>query len=121
MANTDKSRKSKAQEIFEQADNAGRFAGNDQDAKIAKQQAIENIRQDTQSNQQERTKDNNTTNREAHRDPAQTQDYKGESQNINDDAGRPLNNDELDHARNKATEGMRQDRDDWSREQKTKQ
>ncbi|MBD0333773.1 MAG: hypothetical protein ICV66_14095 [Chitinophagaceae bacterium] len=49
MPNEDKNRKSEAQEIFEQADNAGRFAGDDADAKGARNQAIENIRQDTSS------------------------------------------------------------------------
>ena len=121
MASTDKNRKSEAQEIFEQADNVGRFAGDDTDAKAAKDQAIENIRQDTMSSREERNKSDENTDAEAHRDPAQTQDYKAEAQNVNDDTGRPMAEDELDHARNKATEGMRQDRDDWSREQKTKQ
>ena len=39
----------------------------------------------------------------AHRD-AQSHDYKGEAQNVNDDSGRPLNDDELERARVKANE-----------------
>ena len=38
----------------------------------------------------------------------QAHDYKGEAQNVNDDTGRPLEEEELEHARNKATEGTRQ-------------
>ena len=45
-----------------------------------------------------------TNNEQAHRNPSKTNDYKGEAQNVNDDAGRPLNTDELTHARNKAKE-----------------
>jgi hypothetical protein len=102
--NTEKNRKSDAQEVFEQAENAGRFAGNDNDANAAKTAAQENIRQDVNSSREERSHDQ--TDAEARRDPAQSQDYKGESQNVNDDNGRPLTSgDELDHARNKANEG----------------
>ena len=54
---------------------------------------------------------NDETNMQAHRDPAQSKDYGGEAQNVADDAGRPLQSDELDHARNKAMEGIRQNRD----------
>jgi hypothetical protein len=109
--NNSKNRKSESQEIFEQADNAGRFAGDDSEGQAARDQAVENIRQDTESSREERNKDDNT-DEEARRDPAQSQDYKGESQNVNDDTGRPLNEEELDKARNKATEGLRQERDD---------
>jgi len=64
----------------------------------------------------DKTKDENpNTNEQAHRNPAKANDYKGEAQNVNDDAGRSLNEDELDHARNKATEGLRQQRDDSSK------
>ncbi|MBD0278506.1 MAG: hypothetical protein ICV81_11170 [Flavisolibacter sp.] len=110
--NKEKNRKSEAQEIYEQADNAGRFAGDDADAKAAQETAIENIRQDTTSNREERNKDQENTDAEARRDWAQTQDYKGEAQNVNDDTGRPLSDEETRDARNKATEGMRQQRDD---------
>ncbi|MBD0297424.1 MAG: hypothetical protein ICV84_19905 [Flavisolibacter sp.] len=110
--NKEKNRKSEAQEIYEQADNAGRFAGDDADAKAAQETAIENIRQDTNSNREERNKDQENTDAEARRDWAQTQDYKGEAQNVNDDTGRPMTDEEARDARNKATEGMRQQRDD---------
>jgi hypothetical protein len=111
--NTSKNRKSEAQEIFEQADNAGRFAGNDTDAKSAKDQAVENIRQDTQSTRDERNKDENeNTDTEARRDLAQSHDYKEEAQNVNDDTGRPLNEDESNSARSKANEGIRQGRNE---------
>jgi len=103
--NDSKNRKSGAQERFEEADNAGRFAGNDPDARAAKEQAIEEIRQDTGSSREERNKDNNQSDREARRDPGQSKDYKGDSQNVNDDTGRPLNEEELEKARNKANEG----------------
>jgi hypothetical protein len=102
--NNSKNRKSEAQERFEEADNAGRFAGNDPDARAAKEEAIEEIRQDTGSSREERNKDDDQSDREARRDPAQSKDYKGESQNVNDDSGRPLNEEELERARRKANE-----------------
>lgn len=107
--NNSKNRKSESQEIFEQADNAGRFAGGGTDAQSARQQAMKNIKQDTQSSTEERNAGENT-DAETRRDPSQSQDYKGESQNVNDDTGRPLNEEESDKARNKATEGLRQGR-----------
>lgn len=55
------------------------------------------------------------TDAEAHRDPAQSHDYKGEAQNVNDDTGRPLNKNEISHARNKANEGARQGRNGGGR------
>jgi hypothetical protein len=51
------------------------------------------------------------TDAEARRDPAQSHNYKGEADNVNDDKGRPLDEKELDHARNKANEGLQQERD----------
>jgi len=105
-----KDRKSEAQKRFEQADNAGRFAGEDADAKAAWSQSMENIRQDRAANPRHRNNSNENTDAEAHRDPAQSHDYKGEAQNVNDDTGRPLNEDEITHARNKANEGERQGR-----------
>jgi len=108
--NTSKHRKSESQEIFEQADNAGRFAGNDTDSKAARQQAEENITEDAQSSREERNK-NESTDTEARRD-AQAHDYKGESQNVNDDTGRSLTREETNKARDKANEGLRQGRND---------
>jgi hypothetical protein len=112
--NENKNRKSEAQERFEEADNAGRFAGNDTDAQAARSQAEENIRQDTGSSREERSGDRNNTDEEARRDPAQAHDYKGEAQNVNidpEEEGRLGGNDrDTEHARNKATEGIRQGR-----------
>jgi hypothetical protein len=114
-----KDRKSEAQKRFEQADNAGRFAGEDADAKAAWSQSIENVRRDRATNPRHRDSNENT-DAEAHRDPAQSHDYKGEAQNVNDDTGRPLNEDEVTHARNKANEGARQGRNGGSRGQSEK-
>jgi hypothetical protein len=44
------------------------------------------------------------TDADARRHPTKAEDTKGEAQNINDDSGRPLNDDELEHARRKANE-----------------
>src|SRR5215217_8207577 len=115
--NNNKIRKSEAQERFDEAENEGRFAGNDADAQNAKKAAIENIRQDPQSalydHRKELKQENNDDNTDklARRDASQSHDYKGESQNVNDDTGRPLKETELDHPRNKAMEGMRQKED----------
>jgi hypothetical protein len=109
--NTSKNRKSESQEIFEQAENAGRFAGNDADSQAARRQAEENVKRDTQSSAEEKDI-NEATDAEARRDAAQTHDYKGEAQNVNDDAGRPLSREESGKARNKANEGLRQGRND---------
>jgi len=105
-----KNRKSKEQERFEEADNAGRFSGNDQDAASAREAAIERIRQDTMSMSSERNKQDDATDAEARRDQQQSHDYKGDSQNVNDDNGRPLSEQETERARNKANEGLRQER-----------
>jgi hypothetical protein len=109
--NTNKDRKSEAQEIFDQADNAGRFAGDDNDSKTARAAAEENIKQDTGSSREERSGDRDATDAEARRDRGQSHDYKGEAQNVNDDTGRPMEEGETGHARNKAMEGTRQNRD----------
>lgn len=53
-------------------------------------------------------KEDPTTDQQAHRNPNKTNDYKGEAQDVNYDNGRPLNEQELDRSRNKATEGVRQ-------------
>lgn len=111
MAENSKQRKTESQEIFEQADNAGRFAGNDADAQAARQQAEENIRTEVQSSRDE-TEKNESTDSEAGRDSAQSHDYKGEAQNVNNDTGRPLNEEETEKARRKADEGLRQGRND---------
>ena len=104
--NNSKDRKSQSQEIFEEADNAGRFEGSDADAKAASTQARENINMDSQSNRKERNKE------DADDDSTQSQDRKGEAEKVNDDTGRPLNKEEADKARNKANEGLRQGRNE---------
>ena len=106
--NTSKNRKSEAEEIFEQADNAGRFAGTDPDSKAAKEQAIENIRQDTQSTANKRNKDDDIGGLDKI-NIGEGDDQ--EAQNVRDDMDRLIEEDETDHARNKATEGQKQNRD----------
>lgn len=113
MANENKRRKSEIQERFDEADNAGRFAGGDQDAKAAKEEYLKAGAQDTTGYEfnsppvQNSSRDGSETgdegtDRDAHRNPSKSPDIKGEAQNINDDIGRPLSDDELEHARNKA-------------------
>lgn len=114
--NRDKNRKSEAQERFEQADNAGRFAGTDADAQSARAQATEAIRQDTGASREERNKEDAPTDSEARRDPSQSHDFKGEAQNVNTDPeteGRLGGNDsDPEHARNKAMQGIQEQRND---------
>ena len=55
-----------------------------------------------------------TTDQRANRHPNKAADYSEEAQNVNDDNVLDvdtLNGEETDHARNKATEGIRQGRD----------
>lgn len=111
MAQNEKQRKSEAQEIHEQADNAGRFAGDSPDSQAALQQSVENIRQDTGSSRQERDKDGNDNGPEGGPDRNQAQDTAGDAQNVEDDGSGRLEGEEADRARNKATEGQRQGRD----------
>jgi hypothetical protein len=110
--NQSKNRKSNEQERFEVADNAGRFSGNDADAISARETAKERTNQDTTSSASERRNSDNSSDAEARRDQAQSHDYKGESQNVNDDAGRPMTDQETERARNKANEGLRQRRNE---------
>ena len=113
MANKNKDRKSEAQERFEEADNAGRFAGDDEDARQAKAAALKGDVRDTTGydsspvHNESGTRSNpgdEQTNATAHRGSAQVQDFTGDAQNVNDGSGRPLNDEELGHARNKANE-----------------
>ena len=108
--NNQKNRKSEAQERFDEADNAGRFAGNDADARAARKQAKENIRQDTGSSRDERADERDATGAGERNGPEYAQDFVGDAQNVNDDNGRPMTDEEAEHARNKATEGLRQGR-----------
>jgi len=110
--NPDKNRKSEAQERFEQAENAGRFAGEDNDAKAARRQAEENIRQDANASSGERDKDSNRGDTPAKRGTAQAQDTAGDAQNEEVDGTGRLQGREAEDARNKASEGIRQGRQD---------
>jgi hypothetical protein len=114
----DKNRKSEAQKHFEEADNAGRFAGNDTDAQSAREKATQNIKQQANSTISESSrgnKDDAMGDAEARRDPNQSHDYKGEAQNVNIDPeveGRLGGNDrDIEHARNKAMQGINEGRD----------
>ncbi|MDQ3278902.1 MAG: hypothetical protein M3Q06_11285 [Bacteroidota bacterium] len=112
MANNEKNRKSEAQERFEEADNAGRFAGNDADSQVAKQNALRAGAQDTtgydsgpvENQESNRNSDQDGTDEAAHRGSADTDDFAGNADNVNADSSRPLQDDELDRARNKANE-----------------
>ena len=116
--NTSKDRKGEAEKRYDGADNAGRFAGNDADARAAHDQAAENIRQNAGKTSNAGSRDvadepgSDNKRDGALRDPAQSHDTKGEAQNVNDDTGRPLSDEEARHARNKATEGRRQGREE---------
>lgn len=112
IRNTDKNRKSEAQERFEQADNAGRFAGNDADAQAARRSMEENIRQDTTSSSEERNKGTDRLDTPARRGTAQAQDTAGDAQNEEVDGSGRLEGKSADDARNKANEGIRQGRDE---------
>jgi len=117
MANNDKQRKSEMQDRFDVADNNGRFAGNDEDSRTAMQNALQTGASDTtgyDSSPRQNTgtggsdTDDESTNREAHRDPNQSHDYKGDAQNVSDDFSRPLDKEgNMDHARNKAHSGSK--------------
>ncbi len=130
---SDKMRKSEAQKRFEEADNAGRFAGNDTDAQSARAQAEENIRQDTQSNQ------GNRSRQEAGSDgrgmdsgeimdadsvrPGQGNMLEEEAQNIGKDRGSADQLDsgsEAEKARNKATQGIKEGRDTGSSDDRSR-
>ncbi|MGE5521449.1 MAG: hypothetical protein ACM3VS_16105 [Candidatus Dadabacteria bacterium] len=92
-------------QAFEQASDTGRFSSDDSSTRTARQQVIQNINRDDISSRPDGDQANENTDAEARRDNAQLHDYKGESQNVNDDTGRPLSEDELKHARNKSREG----------------
>ena len=116
MANQDKNRKGEAQKNFEEADNAGRFAGGDADAQEAKANAMQQGVRDTtgynsgkvENDTGERAEPGDEfTNASARRGDAQVQDFTGDAQNVDDSGSRPLSDDELEHARNKANQGDR--------------
>ncbi|HEY1113381.1 MAG TPA: hypothetical protein VGE66_07460 [Chitinophagaceae bacterium] len=110
--NTGKNRKSETRERFEQADNAGRFAGNDADALAARRNMEENIRQDTSSHSEERNKGSDQRDTPARRGTGQAQDTAGDAQNEEVDGTGRLEGKEAENARQKADEGIRQGRDD---------
>jgi len=113
MANNEKNRKSEAQERFDEADNAGLFAGNDEDSREAKDSLLRAGAKDTtgydsspvENQRSQFNPDRDGTDEAAHRGSAQADDFTGDAQNVNGDNGRPLNDDELSHARKKANEG----------------
>jgi hypothetical protein len=108
MANTnnEKNRKSEAQKHFEEAENAGRFAGDDVDSKRAEREAKEKVRQDTNSTRSERGNEESDV-----RDISNDDVFPGEADNIAADDYQRLSGNEAEKARNKATEGLRQNRE----------
>ncbi len=99
----DKNRKPEEQKQYEQADNAGVFGdtGRNDDRSGGDRMASG---YDQSGN----------SDRDAHRDPNQVHDLTKDAQNVADDNVsniQPLGN-ETEHARNKATEGQRQNRND---------
>lgn len=122
--NADKNRKSEAQKRFEEADNAGRFAGDDNDAQAARTQMTESIRQDTTASQSERERQEYTPDDRQMGNgevvdgddvrPAQANMLDAEAQNISGDrtGDNLMNNDNsIEQARNKATQGIKEGRD----------
>ena len=110
IRNTGKNRKSEAQERVEQADNAGRFAGGDADAQGARQRAEEDIRRQTSTGRGDKNRDIDQPETPARRSTGQAQDMAGDAQNVKDGDTR-LKGREAEEARKKATEGIRQGRD----------
>lgn len=113
--NMDKGRKSDARKDFEEAENAGRFAGNDADAQAARSEAEQKIRE------VEGSRPSQLGNREVlpedappRLDDAQTNNITSEAQNVNnhpDVPGRLSNNDkDVDEATNKAMQGIKEGR-----------
>ncbi len=106
--NRNKDRKSDAQKEYERLENEGRFAGDDEDSRGARQEAAENIMEAPRKFQPQPDRDNGFNNEEAHRDPNQSHTYRVEAQNDRSESPDPdlLDNEgETNHARNKANEG----------------
>ncbi|MGV3657070.1 MAG: hypothetical protein ACO1NX_03915 [Chitinophagaceae bacterium] len=121
--NSDKIRKSEAQKRFEEADNAGRFAGNDADAQNARAQAKENIRQDAQSTGTRRGMDSGEIMDADNVRPGQGNMLEEEAQNIGKDRGsadRLDSGSETEKARNKATHGIKESRDTGSSDDRSR-
>lgn len=103
------------------AANDGRFAGNDEDSKKAKQNALDKGARDTTGYDSSPVENKRTpynpdqpgTDEAAHRGSAQADSFTGNAQNVNGSPERPLDNDPeaMRHARNKAQSGS-QDHDE---------
>ena len=115
-SSNEKMRKSEAQKRFEEDENAGRFAGDDADARNARAQAERAMQQQTGSRQDGNRHDMPNGGIIDGDDvrPEQGNMLEAEAQNINKRGqGDALQNNDnnLDQARNKATQGIREGRD----------
>lgn len=115
-SSNEKMRKSEAQKTFDEADNAGRFAGDDADARSARSNAESAIQQQAGSQQGGNRRDMPNGGIMDGDDvrPEQGNMLEAEAQNINKNnkADELLNNeDNLEQARNKATQGIKEGRD----------
>ena len=122
---SDKMRKSEAQKRFEEADNAGRFAGDDADARRARAQAEQSVKQDAQNsgNRQDRDMGNGEIMDADDVRPGHANMMEEEAQNINKDrtgADRLVNDNEAQKARNKSSEGIKQGRDTGSSDDRSR-
>jgi len=121
----DKVRKSEAQKRLEEAENAGRFAGDDADARNARAQAEQNVRQEGQNSgdrQQQKMGSGEIMDADAVR-PGQANMMEEEAQNINKDrTGADLLDDdsETGKARNKANQGIQQGRDTGTSDERSR-
>lgn len=107
----EKPRSGNVQKRYDEADNAGEFAGDDNQAKAARKHAQDQIDKERRTSNDRQSAEeikSDTTDVLAHRNPTHGRDYKGEAQNINDDSGRPLTDEEAARARNKASEGKKE-------------
>ena len=121
----DKMRKSEAQKTFEEADNAGRFAGDGADARSARAQAEQNVKREGQNSgnkQRQKMGDGQIMDADAVR-PGHANMMKEEAQNINKDrtgADRLDDDSETGKARNKAGGGIQQGRDTGSSDDRSR-
>lgn len=123
--NNDKMRKSEEQKRFEEADNAGLFAGDDAQSQQARAQYEESSRQEsrrTEEHQRSQMGDGQVLDGDDVR-PGQANMMEEEAQNINKDRkdGDLTNNeDSLEKARNKATQGIKEGRDTGSSDDRSR-
>ena len=120
----DKNRKSEAQKRFDEAENAGRFAGDDADARNARAQAEQNVKQDAQNSgnrQRQKMGDGQIMDADAVR-PGNANMMEEEAQNINKDStgADRLDDNEIEKARNKAGQGIQQGRDTGSSDDRSR-